>query len=303
MASVIYIDRTSGQRQGEKVYGGRALEFLYGDDFFSRIFGAALLHTLVRRSPFSALYGSWQKLPCSKRKIRPFIDAFHVDSSEFLEPLESFSSFNDFFIRKLKPEARPIAPGKECAIIPADGRYFFYQNINRADGFIVKGKKFDLSALLQDEQRAKKYESGSMMIARLCPTDYHRFHFPCDTVPSQSRLVNGWLYSVNPVAVRKNVKIFTENKRMVTELQTDVFGRVAFVEVGATNVGSINQTYHPGVFYSKGAEKGFFAFGGSALIVLFEPGAITFDPDLLDVTAQGIEVRCLMGQSMGRAGL
>src|SRR5262249_40051796 len=151
-----------------------ALRLLYGDSFISKVLGYPLMHVLAKIPLFSALYGAWQKQPWTKRKIEPFIKAFDIDTSEFLEPVENFRSFNDFFIRKLKPETRPVAKGDDLAVIPADGRYYFFQDIDKTEGFIVKGEKFDLSKLLEDATLADSYAHGSMVMARLCPTDYHR---------------------------------------------------------------------------------------------------------------------------------
>lgn len=300
MTDIVYIDRQTGQKHIEKVYKERALRLLYGEGCLSRLVRPWLLPSLTKWPWFSALYGYLQKRSSSSRKIRPFIETFGVDSSEFLNPITHFRSFNDFFIRRLKPEARPLAADPCSAIIPADGRYYFYANIKECNGFIVKGQKFELNALLGQEQLAKEYEEGSMVMARLCPSDYHRFHFPCDCLPGPSHLINGWLYSVNPLAVKKNLQIFTQNKRTLCELQTPLFGRVLYMEIGATNVGSIQETYTPGQWQAKGAEKGYFEFGGSALILLFPKNTIAFDQDLLTATAEGLEIRCLLGQSMGK---
>lgn len=299
MKEIIYIDRVTGQREVEKVYGWRALQFLYGDHWISRWLGSFLLPFLVKFPFFSAYYGALQKSPTSAKKIAPFIQKYDVEVTEFLDSPTNFASFNDFFIRKLKPEARPIASGANVAVIPADGRYYFYGHIEKNEGFIVKGKKLNLPALLQDEKLAAEYAGGSLVLARLCPSDYHRFHFPCDCIPGETRYINQYLYSVNPIAVRKNVNVFTENKRTICPLQTEAFGQVLFLEIGATNVGSIRQTYTPFKHYPKGAEKGYFEFGASALILLFKEGTIQFDADLLEATRQGLEIRCLMGQRMG----
>lgn len=299
MKPIHFIDRCSGMVKTEKVYGAGGLKFIYGGDFISRIVGLPLLHALVKTSFFSSVYGFWQKLRCSKKKIIPFIKDHEIDVSEFAEEPSSFHSFNDFFIRHLKPSARPIAQGSDIAIIPADGRYYFYQQIDVCDGFIVKGKKFSLADLLKSDALAQEYSQGSMVIARLCPSDYHRFHFPCEGTPSTSRLINGWLYSVNPIAIKKNLSIFTQNKRTICEIESESFGKVIYIDVGATCVGSINQTYEPDRLCAKGDEKGYFSFGGSSLILLFLPGSIKFDEDLLNATKQGMEIRCLMGQPMG----
>ncbi len=285
-----YIDRQSGEERIEKVYCEPAIRFLYGSAFgrfFARIVAGVPL--------FSKLYGWWQSLPLTKRKIAPFVKKFELDPSEFALPLSAYSSFNAFFTRKLKPDARPISSG---LILPADGRYFFYQNIATCAGFIVKGKKFSLARLLGDPALAPSYANGSMILARLCPTDYHRFHFPCACTPGPSRLINGPLYSVNPLATRERIEILAENKRMITRLQTKERGEILFIEVGATNVGSIHQTFTANKPYNKGDEKGYFSFGGSSLIVLFQPGQIEIDPCLLTNSSQGIETLCLFGQSV-----
>lgn len=301
MKPIVYIDRATGKEEIENVYGAAALKIIYGDDWISKLIGTPLLHLFAKHPFFSAFYGYWQKTHLSAKKIKPFIEKFHVDTSEFLDSVDSFKSFNDFFIRKLKPDARPIAPGSDVAIMPADGRYLFFPNVDQVDGFMVKGEKFDLSKLLINGGLAERYAHGTMVIARLCPTDYHRFHFPCNSVPGPTHFINGWLYSVNPQAIQKNIEIFTENKRAICELLTDNFGKVLFIEVGATNVGSINQTYTPYLHYSKGAEKGYFSFGASALIILFEPNRIVLDADLIDVSKRRLETKCLMGQSLGKA--
>lgn len=294
---ILFIDRKTGKKEVEKVYGGRAIDFLYGDSLISALF----LHPLSRLPFFSALFGFWQRLPITRHKITSFVQDFDVDVSEFEKPVEQFSCFDDFFVRKLKRSSRPIAAGKNRAVIPADGRYWFYEKISSSNYFNIKGEKFDLAKLLEDDDLAKHYYEGSMAIARLCPSDYHRFHFPCDGVPSETKLINGWLYSVNPAALKKDLQIFTKNKRTLCQIESEVFGKVLFMEIGATSVGTIHQTYQPFRGYEKGDEKGYFSFGASSLVILFEPDRIQFDSDLLEATRSGYEMRCLMGQSMGMA--
>ena len=300
MKEIIYYDRVTKKEEREKVYGLYFLELLYGKGIFSRCFSFFLRPFFAKVPLLSHLYGCLQKSRASRVKVRPFIQKFEVDASEFLEPVDSFNSFNDFFIRKLKPECRPIAPGKDVAILPADARYLVFPNIEKADGFWVKGKKFSLRELLQDDTLAARYATGAMAMARLCPVDYHRFHFPCDGNAGKPRLINGPLYSVNPIALRRNIEYLSQNKRMITELETANFGRVLYIEVGATYVGSIHQTYTPGAACTKGEEKGYFAFGGSCLLILFEPNKIVFDQDLIDFSAKKMEVRGFLGQSLGR---
>lgn len=298
MDSIRYINRQTGQVETEEVFGEQAIRFLYGNSLLSKTLGKIALHGLAKWPFVSAIYGRIQSSPSSKKNVAPFIKRFGMDTSEFLAPADSYTSFNDFFIRKLKPEARPMASGP---VIPADGRYRFYPQISLSDAFEIKSKSFCLATVLQNEELAKRFDGGSAVIARLCPTDCHRFYFPFDCTPSAATLINGKLFSVNPIAIQDNPWIWGVNRRMLTICHTKEFGDVAYLEVGATNVGSIVQTYTPGTLQHKGSEKGYFEFGGSALLIIFEKGRIKFDADLLAATERGMEIRCLIGQSLGQA--
>lgn len=301
MKPIPYLERQSGELSEEKVYGGKALSFLYGDALFAEWIGAPLRHFFARFPFVSSFMGWWNKLPISKKRIAPFIAEYGVDSAEFLEPIEHFQSFNDFFIRRLKKEARPIDQNPKGAVIPADARYWFFENVDLATPFEVKNQPFDLEKLFKNQMLAKRYAGGSLALGRLCPSDYHRFHFPCDCIPQKAHLINGPLYSVNPIALKQNLSILSENKRMVTLLDTELFGQIAYIEVGATAVGTIVETFVPGEMAAKGSEKGYFSFGGSSLVLLFEKGKFQFSPDLLAASQKNVEVRCLLGQPMGQA--
>ncbi len=293
---VQYIDRKTGAICTEKVYGAKALTLLYGDSFLTKIISYILLPLLARFPFFSRIYGFFQKTASSRSKIKPFIEVYGIDKSEF--ETDHFASFNDFFIRKLKPSSRPIDSDPTHLVMPADGRYLVYQKFDR---FFVKGQEFLLESFLQDKELLDRYLHGSMVIARLCPVDYHRFHFPCDGKVFTPRLINGHLYSVNPIALKKRIAILSENKRVVTELQTEQFGRIAYIDIGATSVGTIRQTFEPESIVRKGQEKGYFEFGGSCLVLLFEPGRVVFDQDLIDHTQKGLETLCLMGSTLGKS--
>lgn len=297
MDDINYVDRQSGESCVEKVYGRWALSLLYGSSLPARIFAALFLPLLARVPFISRFYGLMQRRPSSKKKVSSFIKAFGVDVSEFADPVSSYQSFNDFFIRKLKPECRPIDQRSDHLAMPADGRYLVFPNLHQTQGFYVKGQKFNLEAFLQDSVLARRFTNGSMMIVRLCPTDYHRFHFPCAGEPSEALPIKGPLYSVNPVALSKRLHILWENKRAITKFATESAGLVLMVEVGATCVGTIHQTYVPDHFVEKGDEKGFFSFGGSCLVLLFEKGRIVFDRDLVENSARHIETKGLFGSS------
>jgi phosphatidylserine decarboxylase len=295
-APITVYNRHSGKVEIEQVYGEAWLKWTYGTAF-----GRLSLAAVVRRAWFSHWYGWRMNRPVSVRKVLPFIVKYGLNVDEFTKPATAFRTFNEFFYRKLKPSARPILGDESVAVLPADGRHLAFQNVDAAEGFYVKGAKFTLAELLGSRELGEEFAGGSLLISRLCPVDYHRFHFPVAGVPDDARLINGHLYSVNPIALRRNVGYLVQNKRMVTLVETPRFGRVAVLEIGATCVGSILQSYAPGRAVEKGAEKGFFAFGGSCVVTVFAKDRIRIDSDLVGSSADHIEVYARMGEPLGRA--
>jgi phosphatidylserine decarboxylase len=294
MNEIVYYDRYAQSLRTEKVYGDASLRWTYGTST-----GKLALHLLVKRLLFSRWYGWWMDRPSTRQKIDAFIRDYEVDPAEFLLRPDEFNSFNEFFFRKLKPEARPIDSNESSVVFPADGRHFCVPDLSQCDGLFVKGEMFDLATLVGDKRLASHYERGSLLLSRLCPTDYHRFHFPLAGVPGPSSLLNGPLYSVNPIALRQNIEILATNKRQLTRLATETCGTVLLLEIGATCVGGICQTYSAGASVAKGDEKGYFRFGGSSTVVIFEPGRIRFSEDLVEQSRQHRELYARMGDVMG----
>ncbi len=291
-----FYDRYSRQTKTEKIFGERWLRLAYENPA-----GRLAVWLLIRRRLFSLYYGRRMNAPGSDMLIYKFVEDYGVDVSEFAKSPFDFKTFNEFFHRALRPESRPIAQGAGVAVFPADGRHLAFPDVEQANGFYVKGAKFTLGELLGDERLAARFARGCMLISRLCPSDYHRFHFPVSGIPSEARLVRGNLYSVNPIALRRNIQYLVRNKRFITLIEAPEFGTVAMIEVGATNVGSIVQSFQPGQAALKGAEKGMFAFGGSCVITLFLEGRIVFDPDIVAQSASCIETYARMGDHLGIA--
>lgn len=292
MEPIQYFNRHSGQLETEKVYGEGFLNFSYANPL-----GAIPLHAMVKRAAFSKWYGRRMDDPKTRAKIPPFLETYGLDPADFADSPDSYASFNEFFYRKLKPEARPIDPDSP-AVFPADGRHLGFPKISAIDSFFVKNQSFDLGQLLADDKLASRFADGTLVLSRLCPVDYHRFHFPCAGIPGETRLINGPLFSVSPIALRRRLAYLWENKRTITKLETPELGLVLCMEIGATCVGSIHQTYKPGQPVNKGDEKGYFAFGGSSTITILEPGAVTLSPDLLENSAKQIELYSTIGTPM-----
>jgi phosphatidylserine decarboxylase len=298
-----FFDRYSRTVKTEKVYGGKWLQRAYGNPV-----GRLTVWLLIRRIWFSRWYGRKMKRPASALQILPFISEYELAWQEFAKSPFDFKSFNEFFYRALKDGARPIAPGERVAAFPADGRHLAFPNVDAAEGFYVKGAKFSLVELLDEahlpeDQRSlsARFAGGAMLISRLCPVDYHRFHFPVGGRPADPVPVRGWLYSVSPTALKRNIRYLVENKREITLIESPEFGTVAMIEVGATNVGSIQQSFVPGRAVAKGEEKGFFSYGGSCVITLFGPGRIRFDADIVEQSGNCVETYVRMGDRLGEA--
>ncbi len=293
---ISYFDRYKQTVETEQIYGESWLRWTYAAGL-----GRFTLNLLVKRGIVSRYYGWKMSQRASAHRVLPFIVDYGLDVDEFAKKPFSFKNFNEFFYRALKPGARPIAPGDRVAVLPADGRHLAFQNVDGVEGFYAKGQRFDLKTFLGDEVLARDFAGGSLLISRLCPVDYHRFHFPVAGTPGESRLINGFLYSVSPIALRQNLAYLWENKRMVTLVESPVFGKVAVCEIGATMVGTIFQTFVPGRAVAKGEEKGLFKFGGSCVVTIFQPDRIKLDADLVKHSADGLEVYARMGDRLGAA--
>ncbi|MEO5914250.1 MAG: phosphatidylserine decarboxylase [Luteolibacter sp.] len=296
MEPIRYFNRHSGAMETEQVYGEGFLRWSYGNPL-----GKISLEAFVKRPFFSKWYGRRMSTPESAARVMPFIEKYGLDPEDFGEAPESYRSFNEFFYRKLKPEARPVDAGDASVVFPADGRHLGFERASDIEGVFVKGQKFDLPSLLGDEKLAAKYADGSLVLSRLCPVDYHRFHFPAAGIPGETHTIEGPLFSVNPIALRQRLAYLWTNKRTITKLETKRFGTVICMEIGATCVGTIRQTFTPGRTVAKGAEKGYFAFGGSSTLTLFEPGKVRLEADLVENSARQIELYARIGSRMGRS--
>jgi phosphatidylserine decarboxylase len=288
-----YFNRHTGCLETEEIYGEGFLRWTYGHPL-----GAIALSAFVKRPFFSAWYGWRMSMGKSAARVAPFITRYGLDAADFADRPESYRSFNEFFYRKLKPAARPVDEDETSVVFPADGRHLGFQRASDIEGVFVKGQKFDLAALLGDAALAARYADGSLVLSRLCPVDYHRFHFPAAGTPGETRLIDGPLFSVSPIALRERLSYLWSNKRTITPLRTERFGTVQLIEIGATCVGTIRQTFTPGNPVSKGAEKGYFAFGGSSTITLFEPGVVRLEADLSEHSARQTELYAKVGTRM-----
>ncbi|MDX8335305.1 phosphatidylserine decarboxylase [Candidatus Cetobacterium colombiensis] len=291
-----YIERKTGEIKTENPPGEGFLKFLYYNPL-----GKLPLNLIVRKKFLTEYYGKKMSCKSSIEKIKPFVNENFINMEESKKKIEEFTSFNDFFVRELKDGAREIAQGDEILVSPADGKILVFENLKDTTKFFLKGDEFTLEEFLMDKEEAKKFQGGTIVIIRLAPVDYHRFHFPADGEIGESKLIDGYYYSVSPYAIKKNFRIYCENKREVSILKTKKFGEIVLSEIGATMVGGIKQTYTPKTFVKKGDEKGYFFFGGSSCVLLFEKDKVNFDKDILENSQKGIETKVYMGEKIGEA--
>ncbi len=242
--------------------------------------------------------------PSSVANIPGFIKYHKLPVHEIRDPLSSFKSFNEFFYRRIKlDEFRPLShPDDPCVTVsPADCRLHVFSSISEATRLWIKGVNFSVADLIDDQELGKYFDGGSLVIARLAPQDYHRFHSPVDGVVTANYYIPGTYFTVNPMAVRQKVDVYTENARTVTIIESQQFGKVAFVSIGAMMVGSIKITTGVGAQLKRMDEVGYFAFGGSTIVLLYAKSAgIQFDSDLLANSQQQLETLIKVGDSMGR---
>lgn len=287
-----YLDRL-GNQLVENAPGVKFLNFLYSTNPLGRF----SLWVLVKRKFFSVLFGRYMSSSRSKKKIQPFIERHQMDMTAYVEPEGGYRHFNDFFYRKIKPEFRPIGEG---FVSPADGRAVVFQNIDEEQKFYIKGQAFYLEKFLGRKELVDEYKGGSMLVVRLAPVDYHRYHFPASGDVGKTIVLPGHFYSVSPIALKRNWEIFWRNQRSICFQKTKEFGTILISEIAATLTGSIVSTNQPNSFCEKGSEKGHFAFGGSTVVVLIPKGKIKWDDDMIRNTNQGIETYVQMGESIGQ---
>ena len=291
---VKFYNRKTKKYETEQVAGDTYLQWTYSSPI-----GMKLLELIIKKKLFSKIYGSFCDSKKSIKKIHSFIKDFDIDMYHSEKNINEFESFNDFFTRKLKSEGRPIDNTLDSLVSPGDGRLVAYENIDLNKLVQVKGYTYSFSKLIDNPSIISKFSEGTCLILRLCPTDYHRFHFIDNGICEETKKINGDYYSVNPIALQKIPELFCKNKREWSIFHSENFGDILHIEVGATCVGSIIQTYMPTKEIKKGDEKGYFKFGGSTTILFLEKNKVKIDRDIIEQTNKGYETKVLMGEKIG----
>lgn len=266
----------------------KTLSFLYSNKL-----GRIITKLLCRRF-VSNLGRLYMESPLSKGRISKLIERNNIDMTEYVE--QKYSSFNEFFIRKIKDGKRAIDMTPSAVVSPADSKLTVY-DIGEDSVYRIKGCDYSITELLGgDHSLAKRFLGGKCFIYRLTVDNYHRYSYPDNGREISNRFIPGILHTVNPIATSR-VDVYGKNCRELTLLDTENFGEVAYIEVGAMMVGRINN-HHPESF-KRGEEKGYFSFGGSTIIVLYKKDTVIPDEDIAENSKTETETAVLLGEHVG----
>lgn len=266
-----------------------ALQFLYNNK------AGTLVRRLLSQGVINNFIGLLCDIRLSKYAIKSFIKTYNINMDEALITVDKYTTFNHFFSRKLKPESRPIHPALSSIISPADGKCCIIENISPSTRFPVKNIDFDLASFLNNAPLAQEYYGGTLLLFRLDPWDYHRFHMPLEAYAESPILINGLYESVNPLCYKAGIQALTQNKRYLIALNGSTHATL-MVAIGALCVGRMEFTYQPQSILSKGSEVGYFEFGGSTVALLFKPNTITIEPHLIAAQDLHGEIEIKMGE-------
>lgn len=287
-----YIDR-KGNITIEENTQDRFLRHLYHD------WGGRVCLKILIRPVVSRLGGAFLNTRLSKVLIPGFVERNRIDLSECER--QEFTSYNDFFTRKLKEGERPVAEGERLLVSPCDAKLTACR-ISGGHSFYIKDTPYTVEALLKNRKLASRYKGGYALIFRLTVDDYHHYSYPADGIKSKNVKIPGLFHTVNPAA-NEVCPVYKENSREYTLLKTEKFGTLVMMEVGAMMVGKITNL-HPGVCQvKKGQEKGYFEFGGSTVVLLLQHGKVRLDSDLLENSENGYETIVRMGERIGECKL
>jgi len=262
---------------------------------------AIFLQYIAPKQLITVVAGKLANLDCPKltpKVIAWFVKRYQVNMAEAANPdIHSYKTFNDFFTRPLKADARPLA--KVDFICPVDGAISQFGDIKQDQIFQAKGHDYSTSKLLAGQETlANKFKNGLFACLYLSPKDYHRIHMPCDGTLVSMAYVPGDLFSVNPTTAANVPGLFARNERVVCEFHSEAHGTFVMVLVGATIVGSMATVWHEtdtgiinpprsqsvkkwsyadkNITLKQGEEMGRFLLG-STVVMLFENEALTFN--------------------------
>lgn len=275
-------------RKAIKDNPNKGLSFLY-----NTAVGRILLTPIVKGKFISSFIGFIMDRSISKIMIKPFVKHHNINMSEYEE--KKYSCFNDFFIRKIKKAKRPITRNKNAFVAPCDSKLTCYK-ISDDLLFKIKNSTYSVDSIIQNKDISNLFNNGYVLVFRLSPEDYHHYVFCDDGAIINNYKIAGKYHTVNPIVYDK-FKVFKENTRECTLIESKNFGSLIYVEVGALLVGKINNIKRQGRF-KKGEEKGYFMYGGSTVVVMIQKSKVKIDDDILKNSENGYETYVKCGEKI-----
>lgn len=279
-------DREKKEYIQEVQYGHNKLKFLY-----QNCFGRIILR-LVINPVFSKINGIYKKSCFSKKSINKLINDYDIDMTIYKE--KEYSSFNDFFTRQIKLEERELIENKNYFISPADSKLLVYK-ITKDKILNIKDSNYTIEELVKGKFELSDYKNGLCLIFRLSMDNYHHYCYPDSGKLKDFYKISGRLHTVSSIS--KKHKVYKENKREISLLETENFGNLIFIEIGALLVGEIINNYSTP--FIKGEEKGYFSLGGSTIIILVKDKVLKIDDDIILNSNKNIETKVKYREKIG----
>lgn len=289
-----YWNRYEKKIKEDQIYADWFVKYCYENPI-----GKKLLDYVFSKKNFNFIYGIYKNSKFSLKQIKKDIQDYAID----MEMYESgpFKNYSEFFLRKFKTGVRPFSQSQDSMGAFAEGRVLAFEEITPTHLYPVKGAFLSAEKLLDNKELALEFMGGPIVIIRLCPIDYHHFHFPDDGRITKSWRIGGAYHSVNVLALKHKGDIFLDNERQITIMDTKNFGKLAYIEVGAMCVGKIIQE-NPGLTeFQKGQLKGHFEFGASTVILLGQKGKWKPSEDLLLHSSKNTESFIKLGDEIAKA--
>lgn len=280
-----YYDR-EGKLINKKDYMNEILKKVYSSKR-----GISLMEKITNRK-VSSIAGRILDSSLSRIMINPFVSIAKIELNDYED--REFVSYNDFFTRKMKDEKRIFSSEEKDLCSPCDGKLSVYK-ITNSSRFNIKNAEYSVESLLKNKNLANEFDKGYLAIFRLSVDNYHRYSYIDSGYKTENIRISGKFYSVDP-AVTDSLKVYKENEREYTIINTTNFGKIIHMEVGATLVGKI-VNHHDVANVKRGQEKGYFEFGGSTIMIFFKENKVEFCKKYID---SEYEHEVYMGDIIGR---
>lgn len=282
-----YIVRDRNSKENIITESSKTLNF-----FYDTLIGRIILKPFISKR-FNNLMAKYMNSKYSLKRVDKFIDKNDINVYEYSK--QKYTSYNDFFIRKVAQGKRPINAHKNVFISPCDSKLTVYK-INDDLTLKIKDSYYSVDTLV-DKEIMNEYKDGYALVFRLSTDNYHRYCYIDSGSKGKNIHIDGVFHTVQPLAL-KHYNFYKTNTREYTVLNTNNFDKVIEVEIGAMGIGKIVNN-HEEYNFKKGEEKGYFEFGGSTIVLLIKKDMVIIDEDIYNNSLENIETNVKYGEKIG----